>query len=87
MTVGERILVKPLPPEEHPQGLKLPESVAGPTLEVEVISVGNEVKSGIQKGNRLHIPKKAGADIKLGREDFKVISERDILVVEQVIAI
>ena len=86
--LGDRIFVKVSTPEEKTEGgILLPDTAKEKPQIGEVIAVGpgNRNQEGsyqpvdVKVGDQVIYSKYVGADIKLGHEDFVLVSETDIL--------
>lgn len=85
--LGDRVLIKPLPAEEVTKsGFVIPDSAKEAPLEGEVIELGNgKLREGkthqfsVKKGDKVLYSKYAGDELRIDKEDYKVMKEEDIL--------
>lgn len=86
--LGQRVLIKRIEAEEKTSGgLFLPDTAKEKPQEAEVISVGTGgrdeqgklIPFTVKEGDRVLISKYGGTDVKIGSEDYLIISENDIL--------
>ena len=88
--IGDRILVKRVEAEETTKGgIVIPDSAKEKPKEGEVISLGegrlldsgDRVPFQVNAGDRVLFTSYAGNEVKIGGEDFLIMSEDDILAV------
>ncbi|MBE9118286.1 co-chaperone GroES [Lusitaniella coriacea LEGE 07157] len=86
--LGDRVFVKVSPSEEKTAGgILLPDSAKEKPQVGEVVSVGpgkvkedgSRVAMEVKVGDQVLYSKYAGTDIRLGGEDYVLLSEKDIL--------
>ncbi len=86
--LGDRVFVKVSPSEEKTDGgIYLPDNVKEKPQVGEVVAVGpgkvqdsgDRVPMEVKIGDKVLYSKYAGTDIKLGGEDYVLLSEKDIL--------
>jgi chaperonin GroES len=86
--LGDRIFLKVSAPEEKTEGgIFLPDTAQEKPQVGEVIAIGPGSRDqkgayqplNVQIGDRVLYSKYAGTDIKLGQEDYVLVSEKDIL--------
>lgn len=86
--LGDRVFVKVSPSEEKTAGgILLPDTAKEKPQVGEVAAVGpgkadkdgNRVELEVKVGDRVLYSKYAGTDIKLGGDDYVLLSEKDIL--------
>ena len=89
--LGDRIVVKPEEAEVRTgSGIVLPDSAKEKPQEGTVLAVGagkvlengQRVALDVKVGDRILFAKYGGTEIKVGTEEFIVLSERDILLVK-----
>ena len=59
-------------------GFLLPESAAEKPKTVKVVAVGKDVKS-VKVGERIVYKSFSGTEVKVGKDDFVIVKEEDIL--------
>ena len=83
--LGDRVIVKPLEEEEvTAAGIVLPDTAKEKKAEGQVIAVGNGekiVKLGLKKGDKVLYGKYAGEEVKIGKEEYKILGHEDVLAV------
>ena len=83
--LGDRVIVKPLEEEEATAaGVVLPDTAKEKKAEGQVIAVGNGekiVKLGLKKGDKVLYGKYAGEEVKIGKEEYKILGHEDVLAV------
>ncbi|MFA6428214.1 MAG: co-chaperone GroES [Candidatus Buchananbacteria bacterium] len=83
--LGDRLIVKPLEQEEiTAAGIVLPDSAKEKKAEGEVLAVGNGekiVKLQLKKGDKVLYGKYAGEEVKVGEEEYKILTHEDVLAV------
>ncbi len=84
--LGDRVLVKPLPQEKTTKsGLVIPDTVEKDRPEeAEVIAVGEGskiAKFNLKKGDKVLFKKFGAEDLKIDDEEYKILSEDDLLAV------
>lgn len=86
--IGDRVFVKVSPSEEKTAGgIYLPDNAKEKPQVGEVVSVGpgkrnddgSRAELEVKVGDKVLYSKYAGTDIKLGDEDYVLLSEKDIL--------
>lgn len=84
--LADRVLVKPTPKEETTtSGIIIPTSAQEERSEGEVIALGSGIKEGkkyefsVKKGDKVLYGKYAGEDLKIEKDDYKVMREEEIL--------
>ena len=88
--LGDRIIAKALSAEEvTPGGIVLPESAQEKPLEGEVIAIGPgaQLDSGkikpmdVKPGDKVIYGKYAGTEVKVGKEEYIILRQEDILAI------
>lgn len=84
--LGDRVVVKPTAPEEVTKsGIILPDSSdKEKKAEGEIVAIGTGekiVKLNVQIGQRVVYSHYAGTDFELDKQDYKILSEEDLLAV------
>jgi len=83
--LGERVVLKQLAAEETTaSGIVLPGQSQEKPQQAEVVAVGpgtDEVKMAVKKGDMVIYAKYAGTEVKLGKEEFIVVKQSDILAI------
>ncbi len=88
--LGDHIVVKPLEAEDKtPGGLVLPDTAKEKPTKGEVVAVGKGrtlangrvVEPQVKKGDQVLYGRYAGTEVKSGGEEYKVITENDILAI------
>jgi len=81
----ERIVFKPFPPEDISEGgILIPDSVKERQSKATVVAVGNGLKERpmeIKKGDVVFHVKGAGTLIEYEKEEYFIISDRDVLAI------
>lgn len=86
--LGDRVVVKPLEPEEVTKsGIVLPDTAREKPQEGEVVAVGpgrvldsgERLKLELKAGDKVLYAKYAGTEFKIEDDEFLVLSERDVL--------
>jgi chaperonin GroES len=86
--LGDRVLVKIMAQEQKtPGGIILPDTAQEKPQIGEVVAVGNgrvnddgtRQPVDVQVGDRVFYSKYGGTDIKIGNEDYVLLSEKDIM--------
>lgn len=80
--LDDRVLVKPLEPEEKTKsGIYLPDTAKERPQEGLVVAVGTDedLRQKIKEGSRVLYTKYGGSEIKLDGEEHLVLSRADIL--------
>ncbi|MEA5470849.1 MULTISPECIES: co-chaperone GroES [unclassified Spirulina] len=86
--LGDRVFVKVSPSEEKTAGgILLPDTAKEKPQVGEVVAIGpgkadkdgNRVELEVKVGDQVLYSKYAGTDIKLGGDDYVLLSEKDIL--------
>jgi chaperonin GroES len=80
--LDDRILVKPVDPEEKtPSGIYLPDTAKEKSQEGIVIAVGTDedLREKVSEGARVLFVKYGGTEVKIGGEEHMVLSRSDIL--------
>ena len=84
--LGDRVLVKPTPKEEKTtSGIIIPTSAQEERAEGEIIALGTGIKEGkkyefsVKKGDKVLYGKYSGEEIKIDKEEYKVMREEEIL--------
>ena len=79
--LGDRILIKPLPPDTvSAGGIIIPENLQGKgqPCKGEVLMIGDDPTIRVQVGDYVMYPKNAGTLLELDREEIKLIRFIDI---------
>lgn len=88
--LGDRVVVRPTEQEEvTASGIVLPDTAKEKPQRGEVIAVGpgriaddgSRLPMDVKDGEQVLFAKYAGTEVKVGEEEFLVISEKDILAV------
>jgi len=88
--LGDKVVVKPLEAEERTAGgIVLPDAAREKPQQGRVLSVGDghlmpdgtRVKHEVREGDRVIYSKYSGSEVKLGDEEFLIMSENDIMAV------
>jgi len=86
--LADRLVIKPLDVEETlASGIVIPDTAKEKSQQGEVIAVGpgrldddgKRIPMELKVGDRVYYPKYGGQDIKIEREEYIVLSERDVL--------
>lgn len=90
--LGDRVIVQALEPEEETRGgIILPDTAKEKPQQGKVLAVGSgklldngqKVALEVSVGDTVIFSKYAGTEIKLGDEEYLILSERDILAIVQ----
>ena len=90
--IGDRVVVKPEPAEEKTQsGIVLPDTAKEKPQEGTIIGVGTgrmldngqRVPVEVKVGDHIIFAKYGGTEIKIGHEEYVILSERDILAIKK----
>ena len=88
--LGDHIVIQQLDAEEKTSGgILLPDTAKEKPTQGEVVAVGKGltlsngrvVEPTVKKGDRVLFGRYAGTEVKLGGNEFKIVSENDILCV------
>ena len=83
--LADRVVLKQLEAEETTaSGIVLPGQSKEKPQQAEVIAVGpgtEEVKMEVKKGDMVIYSKYAGTEVKLGKEEYIVVKQNDILAI------
>lgn len=80
--LGDRVLVKVLPPEEKTKGgLFLPQTAQEKTQEGLVEAIGESDQIKLKVGDKVIYDKYAGTQLKIEEEEFLILKNADILAV------
>ena len=88
--LGDRVVIKPTPKEEVTKtGIFLPDTAKEKPQEGTIIAVGGGKLDDkgvrqpleVREGQKVLYAKYAGTDFKIEREDYLILSEKDILAV------
>ena len=84
--LGDRVVVKPTPQEEMTKtGLYLPESAdKEKKAEGEIVAIGNGekvTKLNLKVGQKVVYSQYGGSEVKIDKEEYKVLGEDDLLAV------
>ena len=84
--VGDRVLIKPATEEEVTKsGIILPDTIdKEKKAEGEIVAIGSGEKVsklGLAVGQKILFGKYAGEEIKVGEEEYKILSHEDVLAV------
>ena len=88
--LGDRIVVRPLEPEEKTKsGLVVPDSAKEKPQEAKVLSVGSGrllddgtvKKLEVKNGDKILYGKYSGTEVKIDGEDYLILREDDVLAV------
>ncbi|HEX9711119.1 MAG TPA: co-chaperone GroES [Actinomycetota bacterium] len=86
----DRIVVKPLEEETQktPSGIIIPDTAKEKPQEGEVVAVGpgrfedgTRVPTDVKKGDRVIYSKYGGTEVKVGGEDYLILTARDVLAI------
>ena len=89
--IGDRVVVKPEPEElKTKSGIVLPDSAKEKPQEGTVIAVGSgrvldngqKIPVEVKIGDKVIYSKNGGTEIKIEKEDYIILSERDILAIK-----
>ncbi len=90
--LGDRVVVKALELEEKTRsGIVLPDTAKEKPQEGEVVATGEgrtldsgeKVAVSVEPGQRILFAKYAGTEIKLGDDEYLILSEKDVLAILQ----
>ena len=87
--LGDRVVLKQLEAEETTKsGIVLPGQAKEKPQQAEVIAVGpggvvdgKEIKMYVEVGQKVIYQKYAGTDVKLGKEEYTIVRQNDILAI------
>ncbi len=88
--LADRVIVKPMNPEEQKQGsIIIPDTAREKPQEGEVIAVGpgkisdagSKVAMEVKKGDKVLYGKYSGTEVTIGGQDYLIMRESDILAV------
>jgi chaperonin GroES len=88
--LGDRVVVRPVEQEEvTSSGIVLPDTAKEKPQRGEIIAVGpgrlgddgNRLPMDVKDGEQVLYAKYAGTEVKVGADEFLIISEKDILAV------
>jgi chaperonin GroES len=88
--LGDRVVVRPVEQEEvTASGIVLPDTAKEKPQRGEVIAVGpgrladdgNRLPMDVKDGEQVLFAKYAGTEVKVGDDEFLIISEKDILAI------
>ncbi len=88
--LGDRVVVRPIEQEEvTASGIVLPDTAREKPQRGEVIAVGpgrldddgDRMPMEVKEGERVLFAKYAGTEVKVGENEFLIISEKDILAI------
>lgn len=88
--LGDRVVIKVLPQEEKlASGLVLPGNAQEKPQEGEVVAVGsgrvldsgNKLEPEVKVGDKVIYSKYAGSEVKVGGQEYLILSEKDILAI------
>jgi len=87
--LGDRVVLKQLEAEEMTKGgIILASQAKEKPQEAEVVAVGpggvvdgKEVKMEVKKGDKIIYSKYAGTEVKLGKDEYIIVRQSDILAV------
>jgi chaperonin GroES len=88
--LGDRVVVRPVEQEEvTASGIVLPDTAKEKPQRGEIIAVGpgrladdgNRLPMDVKDGEQVLFAKYAGTEVKVGDDEFLIISEKDILAV------
>ncbi len=79
--LDERVLVKPIEPEEKVGSIIIPDTAKEKPVTGEVIAVGTdeEIKKILKAGDKVIFGKYAGEEIKIDGEKHLIVTRADIL--------
>jgi len=79
--LDERVLVKPIEPEEKVGSIIIPDTAKEKPMTGEVIAVGTdeEIKKILKAGDKVIFGKYAGEEIKIDGEKHLIVTRADIL--------
>ncbi len=88
--LGDRVVVKALEQEEKTRsGIVLPDTAKEKPQEGEVVAVGagrtldsgEKVSVQVEPGQKILFAKYAGTEVKLGDDEYLILSEKDVLAI------
>lgn len=88
--LGDRVVIKVLESEQKTaSGIVIPDKAKEKPQEGEILAVGSgkvldngtKVELEVKVGDKVIFSKYAGTEVKLGNEEYLVLSERDILAI------
>lgn len=88
--LADRVLVKPIDPEEkHQGGIIIPDTAKEKPQEGEIIAVGpgkvndsgNKVEMEVKKGDRVLYGKYSGTEVTIDGDEYLIMRESDILAI------
>ncbi|RMD94609.1 MAG: co-chaperone GroES [Calditrichaeota bacterium] len=88
--LADRVVVKPIEPEEQKQGgIIIPDTAKEKPQEGEVVAVGpgkitengNKIEMEVKKGDRVLYSKYAGTEVTIDGEEYLILRESDILAI------
>ncbi|MDR1540749.1 MAG: co-chaperone GroES [Clostridiales bacterium] len=87
--LGDKVVIKQLEAEEKTKsGIVLPSNAKEKPQEAEVVAVGpggtvdgKEIKMEVKAGDRIIYSKYAGTEVKLGKEEYIIVKQSDILAI------
>lgn len=88
--LADRVIVKPIDPEEKKQGsIIIPDTAKEKPQEGEIIAVGpgkisdsgNKVAMEVKKGDKVLYGKYSGTEVSIDGDDYLIMRESDILAV------
>ena len=87
--LGDRVVLKQMEAEETTaSGIVLPGQAKEKPQQAEVIAVGpggvvdgKEIKMYVEVGQKVIYQKYAGTDVKLGKEEYTIVRQNDILAI------
>lgn len=88
--LADRVVVKPIDPEEQKQGgIIIPDTAKEKPQEGEVVAVGpgkindagNKIALEVKKGDRVLYGKYSGTEVTIDGEDYLIMRESDILAI------
>ncbi|RMF67503.1 MAG: co-chaperone GroES [Calditrichaeota bacterium] len=88
--LADRVVVKPIEPEEVKQGnIIIPDTAKEKPMQGEVVAVGpgrvsdtgNKIALEVKKGDKVLYGKYAGTEVTIDGEDYLILRESDILAI------
>jgi len=88
--LSDRVLVKPIDPEEKQQGgIIIPDTAKEKPQEGEIVAVGpgkvndsgNKVEMEVKKGDRVLYGKYSGTEVTIDGDEYLIMRESDILAI------
>ena len=88
--LADRVIVKPIDPEEKKQGnIIIPDTAKEKPQEGEIVAVGpgkmsdsgNKVGMEVKKGDKVLYGKYSGTEVTIDGEDYLIMRESDILAI------